>query len=122
MHLKFKKILLYIVFSILSLSSISAQDTIVIVDQKPRFPGGERALAIYWERQMRTQPVPYQKIPQGEGVVAFTIDERGAVQDVFIKKSLTPELDGKALTAARNMPRWELAERGGRPVAMPMTI
>ncbi len=122
MHFKFKKILLYIVFSILSLSSISAQDTIVIVDKKPRFPGGERALAIYWERQMRTRPVPYQKIPQGEGVVAFTIDERGAVQDVFIKKSLTPELDGKALTAARNMPRWEPAERGGRPVAMPMTM
>jgi len=111
-------------FVFISLSTIYAQDTIVILDKKPRFPGGERALTIYWERQMRTKPKPFQKIPipEGEGVVAFTVDERGAVRDIFIKRSLTPELDAQALAAVRKMPLWEPAERGGQPVAMPMSM
>lgn len=55
-------------------------------------------------------------------MVAFTIDERGAARDIFIKKPLTPELDAKALAAVRNMPLWEPAERGGQPVAMSLTM
>ncbi len=122
MSFEINRFIVCLMLALAPFSSLAAQDTLYIVDKKASFPGGDRAFALYWEKQMYTKPKPFQKIPLGEGVVAFTIDEKGASRDIFIKKSLNPVQDAKALQAVRNMPLWEPAERGGQPVEMQITM
>lgn len=99
-------------------SALSAQDTLIIVDKMPRFPGGERALAIYWDQHFFIKQKKSSKLPQGEGQIAFTIDTSGIIRNVYLKQSLSPEYDQKALEVVKNMPAWEPAIVNGRKVSM----
>lgn len=83
---------------------------------RARFPGGDRAFAIYWDRNFEI-PMKFRfDPPDGEGVVRFEVNIDGSIQNVSITRSLVPELDQSALEAVRKMPRWEPGRQGGEPV------
>jgi TonB family protein len=110
-------------FSILTIfysKSTLAQssDTLYIVDKKAEFIGGQRALSMYWQRHFKVPFKATLKKIDGEGVVAFKIDTEGRVQNAFIKRPLTPEMDAAALKAVREMPRWTPAEKDSEKIEM----
>lgn len=97
-------------------SPLSAQtDTSTFI--RARFPGGERAFSLYWDRNFAPSWKFRANPPEGEGLLRFDVDEQGNISNIRVMKSLTPELDRQAIDAAARMPRWQPAILDGKPVA-----
>jgi TonB family protein len=120
----FSKALIFLFLSSFYAHTTQAQnrDTLYIVDKQAQFVGGQRALSRYWHQHFRTPFKAKLKQVDGEGIVSFTIDTFGRVQDVFIKQRLTPELDAAAMRAVTEMPRWLPAEKDGQKIKVGQTI
>lgn len=85
------------------------------IDNLPEFPGGEAAFKNYVKKNRKE---PKGKKAQGYVLVEFVIDSTGAVKDLFVSQSLSPEYDAAALSIFRNMPLWKPASTAGTPVAV----
>jgi TonB family protein len=54
--------------------------------------------------------------------VSFTVDEKGKVADATILKGLSPAHNEAALKVVRDLPDWEPAKLGGKPIAVMMKL
>lgn len=101
-----------VLVSVLCLDVAAQTDSL---NQRARFPGGERAFSIYWGRAFHV-PLKYRMNPPlNEGVIRFNVATNGAISQVQIKQSLNPELDAAAIKAVQAMPRWTPALENGTP-------
>ena len=91
-------------------------------DVRPRFVGGDAALADYIRRTLRYPPQALQRKRSGKVFVTFVLSATGRVQDVHIARGLGLGLDEEALRVTWLMPPWEPARHQGRPVRVVCTL
>lgn len=91
----------------------------VVVDEMPKFPGGEKALKNY----LNSEPVHPDKKKKTKGIVfvQFIIDKSGKVTDPMILRGLTPLYDQEAIRVIKNMPDWSPGIKGGKKVKVQFT-
>ena len=87
-----------------------------IVEQAPRFPGGQEAWLRYLAANIK-YPVDAQgRRIQGRVTVQFVVNKDGSISDAMIVRSIDPACDEEALRLINAMPRWEPARSGGKSV------
>ncbi|HEX2920474.1 MAG TPA: energy transducer TonB [Bacteroidales bacterium] len=97
-----------------------------VADVMPAFPGGQKALMQYVNKQMVYPEDALSKGIQGKVMVKFVVTKEGKVTDVSISKGLYPSIDAAVLEIVKTLPKFEPATIGGKPVncwfAFPVTF
>ena len=86
------------------------------------FPGGEKALATYLEKNLK---YPQPSINNGiEGVVQvkFVVKTDGALDNLKVVRLVDPDLESEAMRLVKGMPAWNPATVGGNPVDSESTV
>jgi protein TonB len=104
------------------LDDLEPDQTYLVVDVMPEFPGGKSALLKFVTSNM-TYPLDAQRRKvQGRVVCEFIVNKDGSVSDIKVAKSVDAVLDKEAIRILRMMPRWKPGERLGHPVRVKFSI
>lgn len=96
----------------------------VLVEQMPKFPGGENAMFKYI-----SDNIVYPKAAQKSGIagtvyIFFIIDKKGNVTSTEVRRGVKggEELNAEALRVIKEMPQWEPGYQNGKPVSVQLTL
>lgn len=102
---------------------VPASDEIFfIVDNMPKYPGGENALKKFISKNMRYPAMAQQNLIQGKVYVTFIVNSDGSVSDAKIAKRVHPWLDQEALRVIGLLPHWTPGTVRGNPVRVSYTV
>lgn len=91
-------------------------------EEKPSFPGGEKALMQYIKDNTYYPEEMCEGAAQGRVMVGFVINEDGSISDVKVLRSLTPECDEVAVKIVKGMPKWNPGKQNGKAVKTKYTV
>lgn len=97
--------------------SASRADSIVFVEQLPKFPGGDAALRFFLTNNLKYPVDAINRKIQGTVVLNFIVEKDGSIRRIIISKAVDPVLDFEAVRIISSMPRWQAASMHGKPVA-----
>jgi len=76
-------------------------------DDKPKFPGGEKAL-INYVNENTIYPLPAIKDSiEGKVLVRFAVDVDGSTNNIQIFRSVRDDIDNECIRVVKAMPKWE---------------
>ena len=88
----------------------------VIVEEKPRFPGGEEARLRYLNENLHYPALAKEAGIQGTVYVTFVVEKDGSISKVEILRGIGGDCDQEALRVVRGMPNWISGKQRGVPV------
>ncbi len=112
----------YVYVPIDELDGLTEDIVFLVSEDKPEFPGGERALYTYLSSKVRYTDMAREAFIQGTIFVEFIVEKDGSVSTVEIKRGLGGGLDDIALEAVRNMPDWIPGKQRGVPVRVRQVV
>ncbi len=90
---------------------------------QPQYRGGEAAMFKYMMENMRYPEESEKARQEGRVVVGFTVTADGGVEDIKIKRSVSPSLDAEAMRVVSGMSgSWQPGSVDGKPVRCTMAI
>ena len=121
--MKFNSCLLFLVLfitanavaQVLPEKSPNRDDTFIVVEQMPEYPGGQAAMMKYISSSLIYPESAADKEIEGKVLVSFVVDKTGKVGDVKIKKSVNKDLDKEAIRVVKGMPLWKPGMQAGVP-------
>ncbi len=109
----------------LALEDISLEDDgsdeaipFVILEDKPEFPGGEKALLKYLAHSVKYPAIAQENGIYGKVYLSFVIGKTGAVRDVKILRGVDPSLDREAVRVVSSMPDWKPGKQRNKFVSV----
>ena len=87
-----------------------------VVEQMPRFPGGEEARIRYLNGNLNYPLTARENGIQGKVYVTFVIEADGSVSNVNVLRGIGGGCDEEAAQLISNMPTWEPGKQRGKPV------
>lgn len=94
-----------------------------MVEQAPQFPGGDKALNMYLNRNIRYPQAAMKANIDGIIFVAFVIDSEGNITDVnTVGKPKGGGLEEEAIRVVKNMPKWKPGIQNGSNVSVQFNI
>ena len=87
-----------------------------VVEQNPMFPGGEKALMQYLQKNLKYPASAQENNIQGRVMVQFVVNKDGSIVDVEVVRSPDASLSKEAERVVKLMPRWKPARQGNKPV------
>ena len=97
-------------------------ETFMVVEDQPEFPGGTAGLLEYLRRNIRYPKECREKNIQGRVLVTFIVNKDGSIVESEVVKSVDPLLDAEALRVVNAMPAWIPGTQKGKPVRVKYTI
>jgi len=95
---------------------VSKDDTYVVVEQMPQFPGGEKAVLQFLNDNLQYPPEAREQKIEGRVIIRFIVSSTGKVEDAMVLKSVHPLLDAEAVRVVSSMPDFIPGSQGGNPV------
>lgn len=92
------------------------------VQEQPGFPGGMGKMYEYLQRTTKYPDMEFDAGIQGKVYVEFVVERDGSIDEVKVRRGVSPGLDREALRAVRSMPKWEPGKMNGKPVKVRFTI
>jgi len=100
------------------------------VEQMPEPPGGMKGLLKYIGENMQYPASAKAAQLEGMSFVSFTVNKKGDIEDVYLRKGITsPEheaaaqaMNDEAMRVVKNLPHWTPGKQGGQPVNVSFTI
>ena len=89
-----------------------------VVEEMPKFVGGEQALMMYIINQIHYPAKARENGVSGRVYVSFIIDETGKVSETKVIRGIGSGCDEEALRVISGMPDWEPGRQNGQPVAV----
>ena len=89
-----------------------------IVEEMPRFPGGEQKLMEYIKSNLN-YPEKYKDAKaEYRCFISFVVSEDGSVTNVEMRKPIPSkdDLNNEAMRVVKAMPKWEPGKMDGKPV------
>lgn len=126
--------LLFLIFTVISYSTISnaktnavldksIQDSIyTVVSKMPEFPGGEKALLPYLFKYNQYTEDEKASKEEGKVIVQFVINKDGEVEQVKIIRSIAPKINKEAIKMVNAFPKWVPGEENGQKVSVYKTV
>ncbi|HEY5509931.1 MAG TPA: TonB family protein [Prolixibacteraceae bacterium] len=106
----------------LNTSNNGEPQVFVVVEEMPKFPGGDIALRNFLARSVK-YPVEAQKNKsQGKVYVSFVVNAEGKVEQAKVEQSVDPLLDAEAIRVVGLMPDWKPGKQRGTAVSVAYTI
>jgi periplasmic protein TonB len=114
-------------FNINSAFAQSKVDTIedksfTFVEEKPKFPGGEKALKSYLKKNVNIPEMAKKNGAQGKVFVSFVVEKDGSVSEPKVVRGIGNGCDDEAVRVVKSMPKWSPAKLNGQPVKIRYTI
>lgn len=91
-------------------------DLYINVDKRATFPGGNNKAIAFIKENLKYPEDAANYCIQGRVIVKFVVEEDGSISDVEVVRGVYPSLDAEAVRVVKLMPKWQPAERGGKPV------
>ncbi len=91
-------------------------DTYVVVEQMPEYPGGNGSLLEFIKNNTRYPEAARAEKIEGKVIVRFVVNTQGKVEDPSIIKGVHPLLDAEALRVVSLLTGWLPGAQGGKPV------
>ena len=102
------------------------QQVFDMVEQMPKFPGGQSALMQWLSTNMKYPKIAAENGIEGRVYVSFIVRSTGEITDIKIARSVDPSLDEEAIRTISCMPKWIPGKQGGEAVnvryTMPLTF
>lgn len=98
------------------------QPVFVIVEDMPKFPGGNEALAKFIADNIRYPKSAKANKIEGPVYIGFIIDKDGSVINVKVLRGVNAELDAEAIRVIKSMPKWTPGKQRGKPVRVNYTL
>ena len=95
---------------------ITAEAPFVVVEQMPKFPGGNEAMLEFIEKNLKYPEEAKVKNIQGKVIVRFVVNTEGKAEGVLIMKSVNTFLDAEAVRVCRKLPRFKPGMQNGKAV------
>ncbi|MBS1581282.1 MAG: energy transducer TonB [Bacteroidetes bacterium] len=92
------------------------------VQEQPDFPGGMAQMYAYLKKTTKYPDMEFEAGIQGKVYVEFVVDKDGSVEEVKVKRGVSPGLDKEALRAVQSMPKWSPGKMNGKAVKCRFTI
>ena len=94
----------------------------MIVEQKPVFPGGQKALMEFLKSNLVYPKAARDSSIQGRVIVKFTVEKDGTITDVEVARGVHPALDEEAVRVVSMMPKWKPGTQMGDTVRTKFTL
>ena len=94
----------------------NANAVLTIVEEMPKFPGGEGELTAYLQRNIKYPPLARENGISGRVYVNFIVDKEGKIKDAKVLRGIGGGCDEEALRVVRSMPPWTPGKQNGRAV------
>jgi TonB family protein len=91
---------------------------VTVVQEQPRFPGGDDSLISFLKNNLRYPPEAKLAWIQGLVYIGFLVDPYGKIKDVRLLNSVNKQLDEEALRVVHLMPDWIPGKMGETPVGV----
>lgn len=101
---------------------IDSSKVVVFVETMPEYPGGQEAMYVYLNKNIKYPKADFNKNISGKVIVQFVIDTSGYVTDSKVVKSVSPTIDAEALRVINGMPQWKPGTQQGKVVKVKYTI
>ena len=98
------------------------EPTFKVVDEMPKFPGGQEGLMRYLAKNIKYPTMAQQNKEQGKVLVQIVIGKDGNVSNIKILEGVSAWLDAEAIRVVRGMPKWEPGKQNGQAVAVEYTF
>jgi TonB family protein len=93
----------------------------VIVEEMPKFPGGDIAFQNYIANNLKYPAEAKEKGIEGKVYVSYIISPKGKVDEVKVVRPVDPSLDAEAKRVIEGMPDWTPGKQRGKSVAVNFT-
>ena len=93
-----------------------------IVEENPRFPGGEEACMKWLSENIKYPPICVEQGIQGRVYCQFVVNRDGSIVDIKILRSPDPALSKEAERVLKMMPRWSPGKQRGKPVRVKFSL
>lgn len=104
-------------------SAIQAQDeTYVVVENMPQFPGGTVALQKYIAKNVKYPKRAEKEKAEGKVFVNFVVDKQGSVKNVKVIRGAQIDLNNEAVRVIKSLPKWKPGTQKGKPVNVSFTV
>jgi TonB family C-terminal domain len=100
----------------------SGDQVFTIVEEMPKFPGGEEALLKYINTSIKYPVSAQENGIQGRVIASFIVNKDGSVSDIEVVRSVDPALDAEATRVINTFPKWEPGKQRGQAVAVKYTV
>jgi len=92
------------------------------VEQMPQFPGGDREMMDFLNKNIKYPVIAQEQGIQGTVVLRFVVGKTGEVSDVTVLRSLDPSCDKEAMRVVKSMPKFVPGKQNGNPVMVYYTL
>lgn len=105
-------------------TSTAADSTvnITLVDKQPTYPGGEVAMLSFIAQNLVYPAKAIKQKKQGIVLLKFVVGTDGAISNIKVDRSLSPECDKAAIDVVKKLQRFVPAQKDGHPVAVWLTL
>ncbi|MES2794949.1 MAG: energy transducer TonB [Bacteroidota bacterium] len=93
-----------------------------ITQTLPEFPGGQKALGLFLQKNLRYPIDAMIGKKEGKVLVQFTVNTKGEIINPTILKSAGKSLDNEALRIVKTMPNWKPAMLNRQPFELTQTL
>jgi periplasmic protein TonB len=94
----------------------------LVVEQMPDFPGGEKALYEYLQKNIKFPPMARESGITGTVYVRFIVDKKGKISNVALLRGIGGGCDEEAIRVVQKMPDWNPGKQNGMPVPVYFTL
>ena len=118
-----KVVEIYAPVSLQAEEEATEEEVFVIVEDMPRFKGGDINKFREWvQKRVRYPEIAAENSIQGRVYVTFVVETSGLVSNVSVTRSVDALLDAAAKEAVEASPKWEPGMQRGRPVRVRYSI
>jgi len=100
------------------------EETFVIVEKMPEFPGGQAALMHYLNSKIKYPEECRKMGVEGKVFVKFIVDATGNITNVQVLRGVVDGklLEKEAIRVVESMPNWKPGTQGGKAVSVYFTL
>ena len=102
--------------------ALATDSVLMIPEEMPKFPGGDKALIEFLQKNVKYPVEAQKKGVEGRVVVNFVVEKDGSLSEIKTVRSVDPLLDEEAVRVVSAMPKWEPGKQKGKPVRVKYNV
>ncbi len=119
------KSLFFILFLFCAIQNLKAQNEdkpFTIVEEMPKYPGGEKAMFSYLSQNIKYPEYAKENNITGTVYIRFIVNTDGSLSDFKVLKGLHSSIDNEAIRVIKAMPNWSIGKQNGKAVRVEYSL
>lgn len=103
-------------------SELNTEEVMLMVEQKPEFPGGETAMLDFLKKHIQYPEQAKNASTEGKALIQFVVEKDGSITNIIILRDPCTGCGQEAIRLLKTMPRWKPGKDKGQPVRTRFTL